>query len=322
MGAAWSVRQFWEHYAFTGDKTFLREQGYPIMKEAAEFCLDWLVENPKTGMLVSGPSTSPENKFRTPDGKTANLTMGPTMDQQIIRELFTRCIDAADVLGIDREFRDTLVKTRARLAPTRIGADGRVMEWPEPFEEPAPGHRHVSHLYGLYPGTQISVSQTPKLARAARATLDYRLSHGGGHTGWSRAWIINFFARLLDGDKCNENIQALLANSTLPNMFDNHPPFQIDGNFGGCAAIAEMLIQSQSGDIHLLPALPTAWPTGKVTGLRARGGFEVDITWENGKLVEAVIRSDKNASCTVRYGEKTDKLNVKAGVPATISPQK
>ncbi|GEO04144.1 alpha/beta hydrolase [Adhaeribacter aerolatus] len=318
MGLAWSAQHLWEHYLFTEDKKYLKELAYPVMKEAAEFCTGWLVENPVTKQLVSGPSISPENQFKTKSGDVATMVMGPTMDHMIIRDLLTNTIAAGKALNQDAAFRKKLQNVLSRLAPTKIGSDGRIMEWTEEFAEPEPGHRHISHLFGLHPGNQITKQQNPELLAAARKTIDYRLSHGGGHTGWSRAWIINFFARLQDGEAAYENLLALLRKSTLPNLFDTHPPFQIDGNFGATAGITEMLLQSHAGEIQLLPALPKAWQKGYIHGICARGGFDLDLDWENGKLKQAKILSKLGNTCQIRYGDEVISLKTQKGKTYTL----
>jgi alpha-L-fucosidase 2 len=317
---AWLCQHLWEHYVFGGDRQFL-ERVWPILRESAEFYLDFLVTDPRTGRLVSGPVNSPENTFVTPDGQRASLCMGPAMDQEIIWDLFTNVLESAKVLGVEDEFVQHVRDARARLLGPQIGSDGRLLEWSQEFKEAEPGHRHVSHLFALHPGKQITVTGTPELAAAAQKSLEYRLSHGGGHTGWSRAWIINFWARLHDGEKAHENVVALLAKSTLPNLFDTHPPFQIDGNFGGTAGIAEMLLQSHAGEIHLLPALPKAWPAGRVRGLRARGGFTVDIAWKDGGLTQAAITGARNGLCQVRYADRVVQVNTTGGVPLRLNAQ-
>ncbi len=276
---------------------------YPILKEAAEFYLQFLVPEPKHGWLVTAPSISPENSFRTADGQVASLCYAPTMDMQILHELFTHCIEASRLLGVDEPLRKQLEDVRSRLAPMQIGKQGQLQEWIEDFEENEPGHRHMSHLYGLHPGNQITPRGTPELAEAARISLERRLAHGGGHTGWSRAWLVNFWARLGDGERAYENLIALLKQSTLPNLFDNHPPFQIDGNFGGAAGIAEMLVQSHTGEIHLLPALPKAWREGHVKGLCVRGGAQVDIFWQDGKATRAVLFAAASRTYRIRPPE-------------------
>ena len=305
VGAAWLCEHVWEHYLFGGDKDFLIGQGYPLMKGAARFILDFLVEAPEdtplAGKLVTNPSHSPENSFLKPDGTRSLFTYAATMDLEIIHELFTNCIACIDVLEEDAEFRVELVSALERLAPLQISEKtGRLQEWAFDYDEPEPGHRHMSHMYALHPSCQITLRGTPELAAAAKKSLEYRLAHGGGHTGWSRAWLVNFSARLEDAEEAYTHLQALLAKCTLTNLLDTHPPFQIDGNFGGTSGIAEMLLQSHADEIHLLPALPKAWGTGNASGLRARGGFEVAMAWENGQLTEAHLHSTLGEDCTVR----------------------
>ncbi|MFA6173822.1 MAG: glycoside hydrolase family 95 protein [Kiritimatiellales bacterium] len=318
-GSAWLCEHLWEHYAFTQDRNFL-QRAYPVMKESALFYLDNLIEEPRHGWLVTGPSNSPENHFKLPDGRVASVCLGPTIDMQLLRELFGNTAHAAEILGVDDDLRRELEAKRVRLAPDQIGPDGRLQEWLEPYTEVYPNHGDSAHLFGLYPGNEITLRGTPALAEAVRKSLNAR---GDTGSGWELAWRANFWARLGDGERAYDRLRALLqpvggnawkkGAGTYPNLFCAYPPFQIDGNFGGCAGIAEMLLQSHAGEIELLPALPKAWPDGSVRGLCARGGYVVDITWQNGRLTAAKIQSSIGGRCTVRYGEKTCTFNLHPG---------
>ncbi|SER45500.1 alpha-L-fucosidase 2 [Gracilibacillus ureilyticus] len=298
LGAAWLCLHLWEHYEYTCDDEYLTN-AYETMKEAALFLVDFLVEN-KEGLLITTPSVSPENTYLLPNGEKGNLCEAPAMDSQIIYALFSSCIKASEILEIDEDFRQELIHLRAKLPQIQIGKHGQIQEWLVDYNEAEPGHRHISHLFALHPSNQISPTTTPDLAKAAEVTLKRRLSHGGGHTGWSRAWIINMWARLQKGEKAYENIAELLKSSTLPNLFDNHPPFQIDGNFGGTAGIAEMIVQSHNREIHLLPSVPEVWRNGRVKGFKTRGGFEIDMEWNDHQLIWAKVRAVKSGVCRIR----------------------
>lgn len=317
MSLPWLCTHVWEHYLYTQDLEFLRKM-YPVVKESVLFFHDFLIETEDEALIC--PSVSPENTYILPSGVQGSVCAGSTMDNEILRDHFTQFLEMASLLE-DDDF-PFILRTRellAKLPPLKIGSFGQIMEWREDYKEKDPGHRHISHLYALHPSSQITVDGTPELAEAASVTLRRRLAHGGGHTGWSRAWIMNMYARLWDGEKSYENLLELFKRSTLGNLFDNHPPFQIDGNFGSVAAIGEMLLQSNSNRIVLLPALPKEWPEGKIDGIYARGGVRFRLSWKDGKLqafTAKAVYADFHE--TVQYGEKFFKLDMQQGEEASF----
>lgn len=323
---AWICQHIGEHYRFTGDKEFLRKM-YPVLKGAVEFYMDWLVTDPDTGKLVSGPAVSPENTFIAPDGSNCQISMGPTHDQQAIWQLFDDFGKMSDVLQIKDNFTHEVAVAKEKLLETRIASDGRIMEWAHEFPEAEPGHRHISHLFAVHPGAQINLLQTPELAKAASRSIDYRISHGGGHTGWSSAWLISQYARLQRAGKAKESLDKVLEKSVNPNLFTQCPPFQIDANFGTTAGIAEMLLQSHVCEqetyvIQLLPSLPKEWKNGKFSGLKARGGFEVAVEWKDGVMVFAEIKSLLGNPFRVWYqGTFIEPGNLKKGETFTVFPE-
>jgi alpha-L-fucosidase 2 len=323
MGGAWLSTHLWQHYLFTQDLKFLKNEGYDLMKGAAQFCLEWLVED-KNGNLITSPSTSPENTYKTPDGYVGATLYGGTSDLAMIRECFQQTIQASKILKVDAEFRNKLEIALAKLHPYQIGKKGNLQEWYFDWEDSDPQHRHQSHLFGLFPGSQITPLTTPELANACRKTLEIK---GDETTGWSKGWRINLWARLLDGNHAYKMYRELLkyvepdgvktnyarGGGTYPNLFDAHPPFQIDGNFGGAAAVAEMLVQSTENEIHLLPALPDAWPNGSVKGICARGGFEVSMDWNNKVIKKLNIYAKKTGKTVLFYGNEKKDVSLKKG---------
>ena len=330
MGSAWLALHSWEHYLFSGDKKYLKDKAFPQMKGAAEFVLDFLKEGPvgskSAGRLVTNPSHSPENTFIKPDGTRSQFTYGATMDLQICRELLQACLAASNELRLPKDaFLDQVDQKLFLLRPVQISPKtGRLQEWVEDYTEAEPGHRHMSHLFGLHPGTQITKSGTPDLFEAARRSLDYRLANGGGGTGWSRAWLINFFARLADPKGVQEHLDLLFVKSTQNNLLDSHPPFQIDGNFGATAGIAEALVQSHETTpegiriIRILPALPTTWTTGSLNGIKARGGLSVGVNWRESRLSDLTMKASKPIKFRLQTPRGEQEVTLKADETITV----
>ena len=328
MAGPWLCLHLWEHFAFGGDEVWLRDYAYPLMRGASEFCLDMLVEGPK-GTLVTAPSTSPENLYVTTEGYRGAVSYGSTADHALIRALFARMLEAEAILKPAQPLGDALRAALERLHPYQVGPQGELQEWYHPWKGADPEHRHVSHLIGLSPGSELSVQRTPKLTAAVRRSLELR---GDGGTGWSKGWKINLWARLRDGDHAHAMLRSHLRyvepsnetqydrGGTFPNLLDSHPPFQIDGNFGGTAGMAEMLLQSHGGELHLLPALPAAWSQGEVRGLRARGGVTVDQRWSGGRLVEASLLADRSQSVRLRYDNTVTDVQLQPGVDHRVGP--
>jgi alpha-L-fucosidase 2 len=313
-GGGWTAQHYWEHYRYTQDKDFLKNRAYPFMRSIAEFYLDWLVWDERTQSWVSSPETSPENSYIAKDGKPAAVSFGSAMGHQIIGELFTNILKASEILGYNDEFTKEIKAKKAKLHPGVIlGKDGRILEWNEPYEEAEKGHRHMSHLYALHPSDQITIDKNPEAFEAAKKTIAYRLKYGGAGTGWSRVWMINLNARLFEKTEAEKNIRKFMQISMADNMFDMHPPFQIDGNFGYTAAVAELLMQSHEGFIRILPTLPPNWKNGEITGLKARGNITVDIKWKEGILDSLVLTSNSDQKKRIVYEGNEVILNMKKG---------
>ena len=300
------MQHYWNHFKFTNDNEFLLERALPAVKQIAEFYSNWLIIDPRDNLLISAPSTSPENQYYNSNGDKVSTCLGSAKDQQIIFEVFTNYLKICEYLNIKNRLAKRIKKQLEKLRPGFvIGKDGRILEWDREYKEVEPGHRHMSHLYGFHPGNQVSIDKNPEIFTAVKKTIDYRIMNGSGHTGWSRAWLINISARLLDSEMAYENIVKLIKSSLYDNLFDSHPPFQIDGNFGFTSGINEMLIQShEEVGIRILPSLPTKWSDGKIEGIVTQGNIKFDIEWKNNKLYKISILSPKNKKIKAIHNDK------------------